>query len=296
MTYYTFEKNELKDILYIIVVVSLMFSIMCARFSSFSFIGALISFLIFFTFLLFSRQMFMKFIAYKIGFSIVLHQTHFSKWGFKKYENIKAYTRDKSYSSTNQALDIAASAVIDKENLPYFTKRSKHAIKGIPSLVLSSCLYIITLGLVIYPAVWRYKISVITHKFIGTKHRFENKVTRNKFISDVRVTKALFMGYVFYFIFGILLKLFLPTSGITLWFYFALFWVAFTTLIPLIGTEGYELYMRNRFAYVSAITVLALGMLSLFVFTSILSILLISLPIIMIVIATIYYKKFLFAS
>ena len=103
------------------------------------------------------------------------------------------------------------------------------------------------------------------------------------------------MGYIFYFIFAILLKLILPLEGVTLWFYFALFWIAFTTLIPLIGTEGFEIYIRSRFAYISAITVLVLGMFSLFIFTSVFSLVLISIPIISIVIFTIYYKKFLFA-
>ncbi len=291
-----FEKQEIKDMFLIISVFSIMFAILSSRFSSLSLIPALISFFIFFSCLFFLRQAFMKFIAYKIGFSIKLHITYFSKWGFKKYENLKAYGRDYSYSSSNQAMDLVAATIIDKEKLPYFTKKNRFKLKGISSLLLSSVLYIITYGFFIFPSVWRYKIDIITHKFIGTKHRFESNITRNKFISDVRITKALFMGYIFYFIFAIILKLILPTSGIALWFYFALFWIAFTTLIPLIGTEGYELFIRSRFAYISAITILGLGMLSLFVFSSVLSIFLISLPIIIIVLATIYYKKFLFAD
>lgn len=267
MTFYTFERDEIQDMIYIILTLTVMFAILSSRFSDLSLIGAFFYFLIFFIFLFVSRQLFMKFIAYRIGFSITLHQTYFSKWGFKKYENIKAFTRD----------------------------NFKRPIKGIPSLLLSIFFYIITFGFIIFPSVWRYKIKMITHRFIGTKHRFENIVTKNVAISDVRIVKSLFMGYIFYFIFAILLKLILPLEGVTLWFYFALFWIAFTTLIPLIGTEGFEIYIRSRFAYISAITVLVLGMFSLFIFTSVFSLVLISIPIISIVIFTIYYKKFLFA-
>jgi hypothetical protein len=290
-----FEREEIQDMIYIILALTVMFAILSSRFSDLGVIGAFFSFLIFFSFLLTLRQLFMKFIAYRIGFSLTLHQTYFSKWGFKKYENIKAFGRDFSDSTSNKAMDLGIYNSVEKEKLPFFTKKNKFKIKGIPSIVLSLCLYVFSFGFIIFPSVWRYKVKMITHRFIGTKHRFENIVTRNVAISDVRVVKALFMGYVFYFIFAIFLKLFLPIEGITLWFYFALFWIAFTTLIPLIGTEGYEIYMRNRFAYISAVTILALGMLSLFIFSSLLSVILISIPIILLVLGTIYYKQFLFA-
>ncbi len=227
-----------------------------------------------------------------MGFAINLYQTSFSKWGFKKYENVKAYSRDRKLSSTNQFLDLASKPFSDEDNLPRFTKKSKY-ISGIPSLYLVSFLYIISFGLFIYPAVWRYKIEKINHRFIGTKHKFENSYIPIIAISDQRILKVLFMGYVYYFIFAIFMKLFLPTSGLVLWFYFAIFWIAFTTLLPLLGTEGYDLFARGRFAYISAITILSLGMLSIFIFSSVLSITLISIPIILLVLSIIYYKNFL---
>ena len=50
------------------------------------------------------------------------------------------------------------------------------------------------------------------------------------------------------------------------WFVFALYWIAFFTLIPIPSSEGFELWRKNIFGWFMVLSMLTVGMISLLVF------------------------------
>lgn len=242
--YLKIKKEEFLDVLYIIVILSFMFGTLFARFSTFevSYVGSIITYFLFFSILFYFRIIFMKFIAYNNGFEIHLKMTRFDRYGFRNYDRISYYAKK-----------------VDKKNI------------GIPMPLIGLLLYVLTLGIIVVPSFWRYKINKIPHKFIGSRQWFEKPTYMVPTeIGDYRYSKALFGGYLFYLIFALFLKIFISevNSEYYYWFLFTIFWIAFITLIPVIGTEGYELFRRGRIAWICAIMILILGMLAIVMFNS----------------------------
>lgn len=257
-------KSEIKDLTFVILLLSILFSISISRFSNqnLDVIVLFIQFLIFFTFLFISRLFFMKFIALKQGMQLYFYQTKFSKYGIKKYNEIR--------------------------------DAKTHKAKKIPMSIISLFIYFLTFGVFIYSAIFRYKFEKVPHLFIGTKQKWEYKYSfmSNQDISDYRKMKVLFSGYLFYFIFALLLKAIFPSNLYYSWFTFALFYIAFISLIPVFGTEGFDLFQRNRFAYISSITMLSLVMISTLIFESMSYVILSSVFTTLIIVTIIFYNNF----
>lgn len=268
LSYLTFNTSEIKDISIISLVISVMFVLATLRFSQqSSFIELFIQYFLFIVFLIASRLFIMKLIAYRHGIQLFLYQTSFSKYGPRKYDSISAFARD----SLNMKF------------------------KGIPSSILAILIYIITFGVIIVPSLWRYKSRIIPHLYIGTREKFEYQMgfMLRRSVTDYRMMKILFGGFLYYFLFALVLKVILPQEYFYSWFTFIVFWFAFFTLLPIIGTEGYDLYVRSRLGYISAIVILLLGGLSLLIFESLFTILGVVAVIGSLVLFVIFYRYFL---
>ena len=268
LSYLKITKPEIKDTVYITLSLSIMFALVTIRFSQqATFISSFLQYFLFIFFLIASRLIFMKLIAYRHGIELFLYQTSFSKYGPRKYDSLSAFARD----SLNMKF------------------------KGIPSSILSFIIFIITFGILIVPSLWRYKSKIIPHLYIGTKEKFEYQMgfMIRRSVTDYRMMKIIFGGFLYYFIFALVLKVILPQEYFYSWFTFIVFWFAFFTLLPIIGTEGYDLYARSRLGYVSAIVILLLGGISLLLFQSLMTILSIVAVIGSLVLFVIFYRYFL---
>ncbi len=275
--YMKFQKSEIFDIIFIGVVLSILFSITFFRFTQshdYEFFGIFITFFIFLEILIFLRTFVMKLAGYFNAFEVYLYQTYFDRFWLKKWDRLSYYEK------------VGENIVL---------KEKKTGFKGIPMSIISVLIYILTLGFIVFPSIWNFKYKKIPHLHLGTQQRFEYQLPHlfNRDISDYRFSKAFFSGFVFYFIFGLLMKTLLNTSHLYYWFIFILSWIAFVTIIPILGTEGYELFARNRFAWISAFTILILGMLSLVVFRTFSYTVMITIFSTSIVIFVAFYKKVL---
>jgi len=150
---------------------------------------------------------------------------------------------------------------------------SKKTSGKLPTPALSILIYILTLGVVIFPAMWRYKTKIIPHKFIGTKQRLEAvgnvpyfMVARD--VTHYRLSKAFFAGYLHYLIFAFFLKSIynMIESEMIIWFIFIIFWIAFITMIPILGTEGFDYFKKGKIGWLCTNVILFLGLLSILIF------------------------------
>ena len=274
--YVRLKKDEFTDLLYISITLGVLFSITCTRFSSGN-LSLLSTFVVFFLFLfvlLSLRLLFMKAIAYRNGFGFNMKMTYFDRYSFRFYDRV-------SHIMDGKPAKIVIPTV--KMN------------KGVPMPFVSMLIYIFSLGFFIFPCLWRYNCKKIPHLYSRIKQKYE-KLEGASFgigVSNYRISKVFFGGFLFYFIFGLFLKTFEPIIGsnFTTWFMFALYWIAFTTLVPILGTEGYEFFKRGRFGWISAITVLILGMIGTLIFPSIATILIVTAISTFLVILVMLYKK-----
>jgi len=246
--YLELNKNELKDLSFISIVLGLLFSVSNNLFSSSSnsFFGVFILFTIFIGTLLTTRLIFMKFFAYKNAFEINLELTYFNRFWLNKYDKLN-YLKDGSKKTTT-------------------LKKSK----GIPMPIISILISILSLGTFIYTSIWNYKIKKIPHLHLGTQQKFEYAMGHmlNVETSDYRYSKVLFSGVIYYLLIGLFVKFFFEKLDIYFWLQFIVFWIGFVSLIPVFGSEGYELFRRSRFAWISAIVILLTGFFALLIFTN----------------------------
>ncbi len=77
------------------------------------------------------------------------------------------------------------------------------------------------------------------------------------------------MGFFYYFLFAQFTEIFFKSSEIYIWLQAIVFYIAFFTFIPIPGSEGYELYIRDGFGYMMLLPILFVGMLSIVVFKSV---------------------------
>lgn len=250
-------------------VFAFLFSMMFLRFDSGSTLfDVFFSFFLFLFIFYFSRLIVMKLVGLKNAFEINLDFNYFDKFGFRKFDKLSYYKKKVEKVAVKSSLAVAHSAGTLKE-VEYH--KSDFMNKGIPVLFLSVFGYILTLGFFVSPGVFKYKIKKIPHLFLGTQQYHENDVLfyYNMEISDYRISKALFFGFLYYFIFGIFLKLFFEGSSYYYWFMFILFWVGIVSLVPVPSTEGFALFRTNNFAWIMAITILILSCAGLLIFNSI---------------------------
>ncbi|MDA3855831.1 MAG: hypothetical protein PF569_06215 [Candidatus Woesearchaeota archaeon] len=270
--YVRFKIEELRDLLIINLVLALLFSLTFARFSfeQISFFRVFVSFFSFLIILFMLRLLFMKYIAYRNGFELSLKLTYFDRYHLRNYDKL-SYTTDSAQK--------------------FVGLKEIKKIKGIPMPVMGIILYILTLGLLIFPSYWIYDKKKIQHRHLGVKKFYESQAFFN--ITDYRYAKVLFAGFLFYFIFGLFLKAFYSLIGASFYngFIFALYWIAFFTIIPILGTEGYELFTRHWFMWINVLTILILGMVALLVFESIEYILIVTAVSFVMVFIVIVYKE-----
>ena len=249
--YVKIQKDEAIDLFYIIFTLSLLFSITYMNFVNIysSFTRTFILFFIFITVVLVSRLLLMKYVAYKNAFQFELHQTFFDQYWFAKRDRVSRL-----------------------EETAAKKEHRKGTFKGIPSTLIAVFIYILSLGFLIYPSLWNYRFTKIPHLHAGTQQWGEISFRHmfNQEASGYRMAKAMFWGFVYYLVFALLLRAFSESLGdFYNFFTFILFWIAFFTIIPIPGSEGYELYRKNTFMWISALTILILGMSSLLIFQSI---------------------------
>ncbi len=263
--YITPNKKEITDLGIIIIVLSTLFSITQVRLNiATEFFEVFIVTLIFLTLLLGLRLIVIKFAAYNNCYQVFLHQTYFNKFGLHPYDSLKYYAK----------------------------KGNIKAFKGIPSSIISILLYVLSFGLLIFPSMWRYKTQIIPHKFMGTQSVFEVQMGHvfNQAVSHFREAKVFFVGFLYYFVFAFVMKLFLQENTLN-WYFFMVFYIAFFTILPIPGTEGFELFIKHKFAWICALTVLILGMFSILIFSSTLYTIITFIVVFLIVLLMLVYKE-----
>lgn len=242
------KKEELKNFLMISVVLGFMFSFTYFRFAdiSTSYFDLLVRFTVFIFIVLITRLSFMKLVAYKNAIEVNQINTYFDKYWFDKHAKLSYYKTEVSkFGGINN-------------------------FKGIPSTLISLFLYFLTLGLFIFPGVYNYKFKKIPHKHIGTIQLFENTHILFEQGSRYRESKVLFAGTIYFVIVAFIIKVFsigLDFSYFNM-FTFILYYLAIFNIIPIPGSEGFSLFDKNSFAWISAITILVITMIALLIFTS----------------------------
>lgn len=249
--YVKVKKVELINIIYISLTLSFLFSISVIRFSNApeQLLELLIKIFIFLFILLYTRLLFMKAVAYQNAFQIELKITYLNQYWFRKYDKI-SYHKNK-IPTVNESV-----------------QKFKKSFKGIPSTLVSTFIYFLTLGLFIYPGLWNFRFGKIAKLHLGTKQIFESEYFHE--VSDYRISKSLFMGFIYYLLFAAILKLISDIIGLTFYniFTLILYYIAFITLIPFPASEGFELWRKNPFAWINVIMILIITMIALLIFNS----------------------------
>ena len=265
------KKKEWIDMVYVVLALSFMFAFSFVRFNdntSTTFAQAFVTFFAFLAVLFISRQIFMKFYALQNGFEIRFNQSIFNRYGFASYDTLSYWAHEAEKKTYGVGLDVYGK-VKKKPDGPLY---KYHKLEGIGASIISLFIYLLTLGFIIYPNMWSYRFKTIPHRFIGTQKRYE--VHQRTFLFNIEVTdyrkSLIYMaGFIYYFIFGYLLKFFLEGSGeFYFWLVFALYWIALITLIPIPGSEGFEFWKKNTLAWILTLTILITGMISLLVLKS----------------------------
>lgn len=244
--YLFFSTRDIEVVGTVVVVLSMLFSFSYLRFSGTgTLVGTFISFFLFFSLLFFGKFLFMKAIAYRHGFSLHLELSGLKQLGLNPWDSVERKTGGKA--------------------------------KQLPSPLISLLVYLFTLGMVIVPSMWKLSVEKIPHMFLGTRIGGENKmkIQYARDVTNVRIGRALFGGFLFYVFFGLFLQVLSSTFDYSFynWMTFALYWVAFFSILPIFGTEGYDLFKRQTYYWFAALVLLTSGLTSLLVFSSFTSIL-----------------------
>lgn len=271
--YIKFKKSEILDLILISITLGFLFSFSYYIYaeSSISIIYIFIMFFLYILTLLSIRLLVMKYVGFKNAFEIFLHMTFFDRFWVRSYDKLSYYEKKGSK-----------------------TLKRESNFKGIATPILSVIIYILTLGTVIFPSMWNYKIKKIPYLHLGTKQVFETSMPHlyNIEISDYRYSKALFAGFVYYFLFAIVMRLiYSELETYYNWLTFILYWIAFISILPIMGTEGYEFWNRNNILWLIAVLIMSLGMLSLVIFTSITYSLILAIIAIIISVMILIWKK-----
>ena len=219
-----------------------------------------ISFFLFFLFFL--RLIFMKVVAYYDGFELDMKLIWINRYWFRAWDKISYW---------------------------WFTPISR---KGIPIYVLSLFLYFLSFGFFVFPNFINYDYKKIPHRYFLTEKHFENYPT-HRHVSDYRFSKSLFAGVLFYFLFAFAMKYCVDVFNYSFFsiYIIILFYVAIFSTLPIPLTEGYELYSRNKSAWIAGISILILGFFALIVFKNIFLIIGLTFLSIIIISITILWRK-----
>lgn len=292
--YFHFKRSEIRDILLIGFGLGLLFTFTFFAFQEttasplsvfFVFSGVLLA-------VLFSRMAVMKLVAIANAADFSLYMTRFDRFGLRPYDRISHFTE-----GVEKPVKKAKPGFMDRWFSDVFVEERQKRT-GIPMIFISYVLYFLTLGLFIFPSIWRYQVATIDRLFLGTqKFPFETgiRIFYNTTISGYRISQVLFTGFVFYVIVLILLKYLLyPLFGDWFWWIFYMItWIALVTVIPIPGTEGCDLWFCNRYAWIMALTIVVLGPASIIIFTNPVYVVL-SLFIIFLMVTSVYlWKKFM---
>jgi hypothetical protein len=236
------KKVELFPITIVTFIISLMFSILIIKLSNTQtdLTQLFIPLFLFLNLLFHTKLIMMKLMGLKYGIELTFDFTYFHQYGVKKFESIQNKYGD----------------------LPK---------KGLPFAIISIILYIISLGFLIVPLMWKIKYNKINHLYHGHGEHHELGFAYTKLfdVTNFRIAKTYVMGFFYYFIFAQFTELFFKNSEIYMWLQGIIFYIAFFTIIPIPGSEGYELYIRDKFGYMMLIPILFVGMLSIIVFQSV---------------------------
>ncbi|NQZ84489.1 MAG: hypothetical protein HRU03_02120 [Nanoarchaeales archaeon] len=236
------KKIELFPITIVTFVLSLLFSILIIKLSSIQndLIGIFIPIFIFLNLLFHTKLIFMKYTGLRYGIELTFALTYFNYYGVRKFETLS-------------------------NKFPDLTKQ------GLSTIIISILIYIITLGFLIVPSIWKINFKKIPHLYIGSgeHHELGFALTPLFEVTYFRIAKTYITGFFFYFIFAQLIEIFFKQAELYPWLQAITFYIAFFTLIPMPGFEGYELYLRNKFGYMMLIPILFTGMLSIIVFESV---------------------------
>jgi len=228
--YLKFSKEEFMSFIFFSLSLSLLFSTTKYFFSSNN-ISYFDNFLIFFIFI--SSFLFLKFTFLKLA-------------GY--YNAVKI-----DFSPTS----------IDNYGLENWQRRSYLSEKKpIPFYLISIVIYIFSFGLIIYSNLWKYTFDRIPHM-----HLLREKKTSN--ITNEIYCMVLFYGNLFILFLSIIVKILFSNSNYYFWFQFVIFYIVFMSLIPIFGSEGYELFRRKRKYWRLSILNLISGFILIMVFTSI---------------------------
>ncbi len=233
MQFLSFSREELLNIILISLALSLFFF-----FSPLISLGIL--YILFFVLmLLLVRLAVFKIVGYWNGFSVTIELSYFNRYGFKSYERITYYLDNK-------------------------VGGDKKKSKGIPMIIISLIIYILTVGLIIYPNLWRFRIKDIPYRIVGLRRKPETI----PFVKTTyyRYSIALFMSLAVYSIIALLLS-HLPKSKDLL---FIMFYIAFWNLVPIPVSEGFELFLWNKFLWVFSIFMLLVTLLIVLVINNLL--------------------------
>lgn len=257
--YVKIETGEFKVLLVTSLILGVMFALTFVRFASeiVSLFANIVLFFLFILVLLSLRLLFMKFVAYRNGFEMSMRDAMFDRYWFNNYDRI-------SYSFPG--------------------------VKGIPMIFVSLILYVLTLGLIIFPSTWKYDMKVIPHRHIGKRLMYDKDMFEG--ISFYRYGKMMFAGYLFYLVFALFIKVFEKSfDEYFYWFIFVIFWIAFVNMIPILGTEGFNFFSRAKFGWISAFVILCVGLLALLAFESLMFVVVMGVVSVFIVMLVLLWKR-----
>lgn len=275
LKYVRFTRNEIGDLLMISFVLSFMFTITYFRFEPQAFdpfLNIFFTFIFFLLLVFFSRLFLIKLVSCYNGFSTTLYQTYFDRFGLRHFDRLSYVKSNVEGKIVKAPLELGKRINSSIEKIHYYIQPYGGNFKGIPLSIFSIIIYIFTLGFIIFPSQWRFKTEKIPHLFVGTVHLKETEMAwiHPMSATGFRKSRVLFSGFLFYLVIGIVMKyvLLLDDTKLFGWLYFALFWIAIISLLPIPGTEGYDLWNFSRFSWISAITLIIFGMFAILVFDS----------------------------
>lgn len=289
-----YSVDELYSLLIFSGIISIMFTFTFFRFEI-SEHSLFYVFFLFFAFLLVTfalRLLVMKLISIYHGFNLYIRHYYFDKYGLRTYDSLSAFKHRVERKVVKTPLTIGKNFSPTLRKIQYEPNKD---FKGIPSPLVSIILYIFSIGFIIFPSMWRYRTKKVDHLFMGTQYYSELQldwipVTE---VSGFRLSRVHFTGFLFYVLFGVFLKFFPLTanSEFFYWYIFMLFYIAIITLIPIPGTEGYDFFSYSRFAWISAITTVIVGMLCTLIFEDLTYIITVGSVCSIMIVAVYFWKK-----
>ena len=192
---------------------------------------------IFIFLVLFLRQAFMKYCSYYQGFNIIFILRRFVVYGLDSRQNILSRQLDKTK-------DIAFYLQkLEKLNKKFSNK------DGLGAYFFSIFLYILSFTYFIYPSIWSYKIEKIPHMFFGRTSKLELQMghIRNMDISNLRISRTLLIGNIFFFLCFLFNKMFFYNTDIYILFFTILCIFSIFHFIPIFGIEPLENYRQKSF-------------------------------------------------